>query len=665
MGALGCDTVDVKAGKAQTGEIGAVCEAPEDCAGMGVPAPNEGEDDERLCLRMPDGYCATKCFWQLDCPSQSICDDLGDPLSNFCLDGCLSNEDCRAEYWCDFAGGKQNLSGEAAGICRAKCQGDGGCRPGFRCSDVTGSCVPADGEAVGAPCTEDGDCRSGSCLASFPGGGYCTAACGDGQERCEQGSVCVPTGGAVALCMPTCELQAEGASGCRDGYACLEKSERGVCFPRCDQGATCSPGEACDEGSGACVPDEEEPPPGESGCVIDPDCRPGQICEEGECTAACRDEICGDGFDCDGSTGRCVAEPPQDSEPAVTSGTTNLGNITVGSTPSAEVSFDVDADMVGAAIFATGTGAQLMTLAKLVAPGGRTLYDFGDPFAGAGLRVFPSDDPVTVLLPVTPRVPLTAGRYKLRFIRNGGEAPVSVAVRWKSAPDGLPRAASLDLVVHLVGLEGLDAASAPGHRALGQAMEVLDRNLGDAGVSLGEITYVDPPAAAARRLSIIQGIEGPDSELAELFALSAGHGEGKLHFFLVEEIIGGDAGFILLGIAGGIPGPPLAGTAHSGVAVTAADLPRRGTQIGLTMAHEAGHFLGLFHTSERNGSSHDPIPDTPECLISRDANDDGFLLPDECNSRGSDNLLFWAADPDADGLSADQGWVLARNPIIH
>jgi len=57
------------------------------------------------------------------------------------------------------------------------------------------------------------------------------------------------------------------------------------------------------------------------------------------------------------------------------------------------------------------------------------------------------------------------------------------------------------------------------------------------------------------------------------------------------------------------------------------------------MAHELGHFVGLYHTSELTaGDFCDPIPDTPKCL------DHTYETISDCPDRT--NLMFpvyWAA----------------------
>ena len=716
----GCETaVTVDAGLAAPGTIGASCEAETDCDQVSGAQGGEGGALGE-CLRMPGGYCVTTCLWQLDCPEQAVCEDLGDTQKLYCLDGCLSDDDCRPEYWCDYSGGHRNPRGESAGVCRTRCAADAGCRPGFKCAKGSGRCVAESGEAVGAPCTEGSVCASGFCFSGFPSGGYCSQPCGSGKDdRCETGSVCVATGAAVASCMAVCE---GFDAACRVGYACVPRGGRFVCYPSCEADDDCPTGQACKVDTGECVPAEEAPaletgrPPGaacangdqclggscrtgadwkggacapecdaaggdcgEGGgrcvqwaaggellcaatCGLDPDCRTGYVCEEGGCVPACRQGGCEGELVCDTSAGRCV-EPAPEEPPEATVTTVDLGSLTVGPTGSDEVEVSVPAGTLGVAVVATGSGGELMTVSTLLDPAGRTLYDFSDPMAGAGIRVLPAVDLLTVLLPMTPRVPLSVGKYRLSYLGNGPERSVRLSALVKAAGAGARTAGVFDVRIHLVGVPGLDAASAPGHAKLGRAVEVFSGQLAAAGVQIGDLDYRDADAAAARRLSTIDTIEGPDSELAELFRLSAGQ-EGRLHLFLVEELVGGGAGFIILGLAGGIPGPPSAGSGASGVAVTAAMLSSDPASVGRTMAHESGHYLGLFHTSERNGSTHDPIPDTPECPPTADGNRDGVLLPNECGGKGGDNLMFWAADESADGVSADQGWVVVRNPLI-
>ena len=103
----------------------------------------------------------------------------------------------------------------------------------------------------------------------------------------------------------------------------------------------------------------------------------------------------------------------------------------------------------------------------------------------------------------------------------------------------------------------------------------------------------------------------------------------------ISILVAGDiSGFEgeIYGIAGGIPGPPKS-SIHSGVAVSLlTSAGPNGTfsntelrVLGETLAHETGHYLGLFHPADFNGnfvSNTDPLSDTQSCnsLDSCDSN---------------------------------------------
>ena len=124
----------------------------------------------------------------------------------------------------------------------------------------------------------------------------------------------------------------------------------------------------------------------------------------------------------------------------------------------------------------------------------------------------------------------------------------------------------------------------------------------------------------------------------------------------------------MLGISSGLPGPVgLHGTQASGVVASTELL---GTQIqdpftgeivegteltGLIVAHEIGHYLGLFHTSDigEEESEHDPLDDTPECTLDQ--------FPIDCPDLG--NLMFPAALPGNRGMTVDQAFVIRADPM--
>ena len=114
-------------------------------------------------------------------------------------------------------------------------------------------------------------------------------------------------------------------------------------------------------------------------------------------------------------------------------------------------------------------------------------------------------------------------------------------------------------------------------------------------------------------------------------------------------------------------------TAHSGVVVSSlgglSHIPSLDRKMqGNTMAHEMAHYFGLFHTSERDGASHDPVNDTAQCDTSHDSNDDGRVSAEECAGSGGDNMMFWVAPSDPNqfqvNLTDGQKFVLGRAALI-
>lgn len=143
-----------------------------------------------------------------------------------------------------------------------------------------------------------------------------------------------------------------------------------------------------------------------------------------------------------------------------------------------------------------------------------------------------------------------------------------------------------------------------------------------------------------------------------------------------ETAVGG-----VLGISTGIPGlPGRVGTRQSGMVVmfdghlaSAGAVPSSAEQrlIGETMAHEGGHWLGLFHPVEsnydttQNNYNRDAISETPLCT----AAGVGLAACDftAVNNAGSRNVMFWAgtAGFDQSDLTGEQGFVLRRHPLAY
>lgn len=707
---------NITEGQAAPGAIGAACEAAGDC---------DQVDGSPTCLKMPEGYCSTDCAGDglFDCDTESICDQLGDQAF-FCLDGCLTDNgsgDCRDDYRCSARPDVSNFDGREVGVCVPTCKADSDCEAGRRCDTGSGNCVQRGQVATGGACSNNNSCNGGLCItADTFREGYCSARCGSQFQGCEPGSQCGELFG-ESVCLDSCGGDADCRQG--EGYKCRQigtrKNQDGddvavkVCVPRCQSNDECEDGDHCDAESGDCVAGAADPNPlgafcdgdgdcetGEcitdgdwprgyctsgcgdcdgvcgstpsgdrclTACDGDLDCRPGYVCSEGGCTAPCGgDADCSDGLRCNTASGRCVTPSAAGASQEIVD---IASGVSVSGQLSNELTVNVPEGTQGFSILAEGNGADLMIIGEMRDPNNRKIYDFQDPF-NSKVRFFPSDGLITQTVPTSPRSAPTAGAYKFRLIKDGGSKSINVRALIKTA-DGDLDSATVDVNFFFAKLSGgLSAATAESDAAFQQAVTEMQRLLGSQGVTVGDVSYCDMASADQDKFSVVDSVDGPTAELGQMFSRSGdadalGCKAGGLNFFLVQEIVGGRAGYIILGIAGGIPGPPpgVDGTTHSGVAVTMSGYTRNPRQIAQTMAHEGGHYLGLFHTTEAEGTAFDPLDDTVECPNSKDSNGDGIVSYEECLSGGgAGNLMFWAAGDDAEDVSNDQGFVLIRNP---
>lgn len=595
---------------------GATCSGTECVAGaqQGVGSAcrlNVGCQTDRCEIAWNGGYCTAPCaqsgpgqFGQ-DCPNASQCAQASE-VSGMCMSSCGSDSDCRNEYYCDVVG--------SSGVCRSKCRGPAGCGLGFTCSANDGRCI--EGSALprktGARCGSDGDCDSAYCLdqpsTDFPKG-VCSADCTANPSACGDDSLCiVPSDPTVAsVCLQTCGTNFD----CRSEYFCssVTGSNKRVCLPRCTAVPLCQGSDVCDQYSGDCV-------------------APGQ-------------------------PGTATVERVEVGTIAI-SGGQSTQNFTI----------DVPADAKSFTIVLSGGVGGTSIVSRLTSPSGELLFDLED-YLTSKVRILPvNDGDFGMLFPNSPRVPIEAGRYSFTVLNENGSGTGRVSVLYKRS-SGVLAGGTLDVNFWFAQLDGLNAANAPTHTALQAAITGMRNVYLTAGIDLGVISYFDIPAASASTFRVIDSIEGKDSELRRLFEISAGAPNRAMNFFLVETISGAQPGFRILGIAGGIPGIPFEqGTNASGVAVAVEDLATDATGVGRTMAHEGGHWLGLWHTTEQNGKLFDPLPDTPECPSSNDVNNDEILSSEECANAGSDNLMFWQAGPTAAKLAGNQGFVLQRNPVV-
>jgi hypothetical protein len=288
-----------------------------------------------------------------------------------------------------------------------------------------------------------------------------------------------------------------------------------------------------------------------------------------------------------------------------------------------------------------------------------------------------------------------AGRYDVRVI---------------TRPGPIASTGTLDVDVYLA-TEAFDPASggsgavvAAAHPALRRVFDGVARVLSNAGICLGQVTIHDLPAWAKLRYGTLNvDTTGPCDALSQLFTLAEAQ-RPSVHLFLVDEITATDAEgeFRVVGLDGSIPGPSgVPGTINGGTIVSLEDLDRQvpgadcagaldvrrcgNDRIAYIVAHEAGHWLGLYHVTERTGTIFDPLSDTPTCACAacapmlerascadtepegQPANVVGAWCDHEgprCS--GASNLMFWLLDDDRTeaALSPQQGEVMRLNPAV-
>ncbi len=151
----------------------------------------------------------------------------------------------------------------------------------------------------------------------------------------------------------------------------------------------------------------------------------------------------------------------------------------------------------------------------------------------------------------------------------------------------------------------------------------------------------------------------PGDGSEEIYELVLDSDEQEITMIVGETILGGTD---YLGVSGGIPGTLTANTRSAVVLSWLASAGPDGgfddidiTILGETMAHEIGHYMGLFHPVEQAGwNTWDACADTPDCTSES-----------RCTDQLGDNLMFPSPVCDMSGCVEQDQLSNVQAEILH
>jgi hypothetical protein len=656
-----CDTGTCKTASTRT--VGEACTTDAACSVGSICATS-----------MPGGLCTYSCAGDT-CPSGAVCTDLrASGSAMLCSKACSAPTDCRSGYTC--------------------CPSLGACVPQASCPPNRSGAVSAD---LGKACPAAG-CAAGEICAADPSPGIPNPE--------------FPGGACTAACNP------KDQTTCPANGKCVSTSTGSFCFPSCTVPTDCS-GSLVACVAGACRSSSASPsctPPSTPNVVVG-----GTVGAPAAPTTAC-----------DPAHAAPVTTP---SLPAQTFGAPKV----VGDT----VQFNVPPGTGSISILSQGSnvpratvtlnGTQIIpnsVVPNLVTDPSKTVL-FNDlpapPADGSGVPVFYGGfSPFTGML----TMPNTSFSLEHTAIQ-GGFTPGTWSfqvndfalecrqvnnctpqtqptdaydIRVVLKP-GLPAATgTVDVAFYFVGGNVGSAAAAQTDAGFARMLQTLGKFYADAGLCLGKVTLYDVPAWAKTKFGVPNADdESACGDLSQMFTLAAPG--NQINFFFVTGFkSSAGTGLTVVGVDGTIPGPSsVGGNVNSGASVNGSDLSITGCtsaldihacgadEVAYIAAHEGGHFMGLFHTTEQTGDVFDPMSDTPtcacatcaptsqqaSCLSKNPSANPPTLIRNEACLRptgtpvcgGGDNLMFWllpgSFNPNPSSiLSAHQGQVIRSNLVV-
>lgn len=273
------------------------------------------------------------------------------------------------------------------------------------------------------------------------------------------------------------------------------------------------------------------------------------------------------------------------------------------------------------------------------------LKNFPTGFGALFLQLPNSDNPTVALVK-------GGGTYRLRFFEFTFSNPgFHIRVFLEQRHRGRVSDGVIPLNVFLADGLPVAAATAATHPDLQTILGTMDALLAPRGLRLGAVSYFDITNPAFDDIDSF-------SELDALQIESGMAPEARLNLFFVKTLDFGSG--TTLGIAGALPGVKGNGHPYSGVVVDYDATPP--AIVGSTAAHEAGHFLGLLHTTEFDSLDNivdvDLIADTEICGLTE--------ISAYCPTIGDSNLM-WPYDlgiVNGLQLSLGQARVIKGHPLV-
>lgn len=312
-----------------------------------------------------------------------------------------------------------------------------------------------------------------------------------------------------------------------------------------------------------------------------------------------------------------VDDPPVVGDPPVTIGVReiDLGSVT----SDVPMTFSVPENTIGLHIVVEvdgSNGTEQIGIADVIAPSGEAVVDEFYP-VGALLPAASEKGIAVVSIPftsLTASKPVEPGIWTIE-VNNPSGKPAHAKAFIRTTADGAFHGGKVDMRVYIPdGLmisdptpaHAISADTAATDPAVAARIDSFFSTLHQLfELDRGTIEFVSLPTA-------FREIKDVDARDQALMMTSTPGTDPVVHVVWVNELLLFNQP--AWGVSSGIPGTAAtAGHAMSGILVDVS-LGFPAAADGMTMVHELGHFMGLFHTTEQDRSYHDPIDDTPACM---------------------------------------------------